>query len=186
MNNLNNINKKNSFKVPENYFDNFSKELETRISEENLKKQFGNKNPFTVPENYFETFSVNKKNPERKIVRLITPWLSAAAGIIIIFALWQFLLTEVDKNKHAETNDTLISTHLNFFADNQIQIDENDIKYLEPEINAYIDETDANRLYEYSNDDTSEEMINTDEETVYEYFIDYADDNDYTELLADL
>ncbi len=188
MNDLNNIKKENSFKVPENYFDNFSKELETRISEENLKKRFGNKNPFTVPENYFETFSVKNKRPERKIIKLITPWLSAAAGIIIIFALWQFLLNEVETNKHAETNDTLISTQMNFIADNQIQINENDIEYLEPELNAYIDETDASQLYEYANNENSDDIdiVNTDDETVYEYFIDYADDNDYTELLAEL
>ena len=186
MNNLNNINKENNFKIPENYFDTFSQELETRISEENLKKRFGNKKPFTVPNNYFKIFSVKYKKNERKIIKLIIPWLSAAAGIIIIFALWQFLLTEVNKNKHTETNDTLISTHLNLIADNQIQINENDIEYLEPEINAYIDETDASQLYEYTNNESSDDILNTDNETVYEYFIDYADDNDYTELLAEL
>ena len=186
MNELNNINKENAFKVPENYFDNFSKELETRISEENLKKKFGNKNPFAVPENYFTNFSVKKNKQKGKIIRFMKPWLSAAAGIIIIFALWQFLLTGIENNNHASNTDSIYSKSSNLATANQLNINNIDIKYLEPEVNAYIDESDANEIYEYTNDDTSGELTNSDDETVYDYFIDYADDNDINELIAEL
>lgn len=186
MNELNNINKNNAFKVPEDYFENFSAELETLISEENLKKKFGNKNSFNVPENYFETFSITKTKSEKNIFRIIRPWLSAAAGIIIVFALWQFLLTGIDKNNHAQNNDSINKINSYIIANNQININDSDLQYLEPEVNEYIDGTDASQLYEYANDETKEDKISVDDETVYEYFVDYADDNDYTELLAGL
>ncbi|MCF6183761.1 MAG: hypothetical protein L3J56_03885 [Bacteroidales bacterium] len=189
--NLNNINNNNAFKVPENYFDNFSQEIETRIFEENIKKQFGNKNPFKVPENYFKDFksdiSAKPKSNFAKIIRITKPWLSAAAGIIIIFTLWQFLLTGIEnKNNQTGNNDSLKSKNNIVIANYQPEINTVDIKYLEPEINAYIDETDADQIYEDVNEDNNETKINSDDETVYQYFIDYADDNDYTELLAEL
>jgi len=186
MKELNNINKNKAFKVPKNYFENFSIELETRISEENLKKKIGNKNPFTVPENYFETFSAAKNKSERTVFQIIKPWLSAAAGIIVVFALWQFLLNGIDKNNHAQNIDNINKINSYIIANNQININDSDIEYLEPEVNAYIDGTDANQIYEYANDETQEDKISVDDETIYEYFVDYADDNDYTELLADL
>ena len=191
MKNFNNINNNSAFKVPENYFENFSQKIETRIFEENIKKQFGNKNPFNVPENYFENFKSDifgkRKNKFARIIKITRPWLSAAAGIIIIFTLWQFLLTGIEnKNNHAEDNDSLKSENTFVIANYQSDINTIDIKYLEPEINAYIDEADVDQIYEDVNEDNSEVKINSDDEIVYQYFIDYADDNDYTELLADL
>ncbi|RLD51527.1 MAG: hypothetical protein DRI94_05805 [Bacteroidetes bacterium] len=187
MKNLNDITKNNAFNVPENYFDTFAAELEARISEENLKNQFGNRNFFSVPENYFKNFKVQMNPKKGKIIQLIKPWLSAAAGIIIIFALWQFLLTDIiNTNKQAQNHDSLQTNNSTVIANNTLSIDDIDIKYLDPEINAYIDEADANTIYEYTDDSEQETVTNTDDETIYEYYIDYADDNDITELLADL
>ncbi len=187
MKNLNDITKNNAFNVPENYFESFSLELESRISEENLKKKFGNKNPFRVPINYFENFTVQLNSKKGKIIQLLKPWLSAAAGIIIIFALWQFLLTDIiNTNKQAQNHDSLQTNNSSFIANNTLNIDDIDIKYLDPEVNAFIDETDASQIYEYTNEDSSEETVNPEDESTYEYFIDYADDNDFTELLAEL
>lgn len=185
MKNINDI--KNVFKVPENYFDNFTEELEARISEDYLKNRFGNKNPFIAPENYFNNFKVKINREKAKIIRLVRPWLSVAAGIIIIFALWQFLLNDIlNNNKQALNKNSLSNNKTEIIANNKVDLDKIDIKYLVPEINAYIDETDANTIYEYADDTEQETIINTDEEAVYEYYIDYADDTDITDLLADL
>ncbi len=185
MNELNNIDKNSGFKVPENYFNNFSEELEARISEEYLKKNFGNKNPFIIPENYFERFVINNKSRKGKIIKLIKPWLSAAAGIIIIFALWQFLLTGIEnKTEQAQNNDT-ISDNI-YFAENTFNFDSAAIQISEDELNTYIDETDPNSIYEYTTDENDDKEIDTDIETLYEYYIDNTDDTDYSEILAEL
>ena len=60
-------NKNNGFEIPNNYFQNLSIEMETRVTEEQLKDKFGNKNPFSVPQNYFISFSVNRKKNKSSI-----------------------------------------------------------------------------------------------------------------------
>ncbi len=185
MKSLNNINKKNPFKVPKSYFENFNRELKTKISEEYLKKNIGNENPFTLPENYFENFSPevlqNKKREKGKVIKLLKPWFSAAAGIIVIFALWQFLLTNIDSYK---ANNENISKTEN--SQNLAEINNDDLQYLEPEIDAYINEVDISNIYEYANDENDKSLTDTDDEAAYEYFIDYTDDYEYTEIIAEL
>ncbi len=185
MDNLKDINKNNAFKVPENYFDNFSEELETRIAEENLKKKFGNKNPFGIPENYFNNFKVQIK--KQKIIQILKPWFSAAAGIIIVFALWQFVLSGLFNQKNTALKvDSLKINDVSFIAVNKIQFDNIDTTYIEPEINAYIDESDIESLVILSETENPELEMTEDEEIVYDYYIDYSDDVDYSEFLADL
>ena len=77
MANLKDINKNNSFEVPENYFDDFSAEIQTKISEELLKDRFGNENPFSVPKNYFENFKARTgKDAVISSFQKIKPYLS--------------------------------------------------------------------------------------------------------------
>ncbi len=185
MKSLNNINKENTFRVPEKYFEDFNKEIKTKISEEYLKQNIGKENPFIVPEDYFENFSPeifrNKKRAKGKVIKLLKPWFSAAAGIIVIFALWQFLLTNTDIYK---ANNKNIPKTEN--SQNLAEINNNDLQYLEPEIDAYINEVDINNIYEYTNDDSDKNTEYTDNDAVYEYFIDYTDDYEYTEIIAEL
>ncbi|NPA68670.1 MAG: hypothetical protein GXO50_08685 [Chlorobi bacterium] len=181
MSKLNDIKKENAFKIPEDYFNNFSRELETRISEEKLKKQFGNKNPFTVPENYFENFSIKITNHKTKIIQIIKPVISVAAGIIVIFALWQIIFTKINHENNIAGNITDTNKIVN-------KINNTNIKYSENEIDIYINELDINTIYEYTenNEQDDYEITDRNDETVYQYFVDYADDNDYTELIAEL
>ncbi len=92
----------NGFNTPHNYFENFNTELQTRIIEEQLKDKFGNKNPFSVPVNYFQNITANikeSKKPSVKIIQLLKPYLSIAAGILFVFGIWQVLLTNIDNSK---------------------------------------------------------------------------------------
>ena len=92
---MNERNKNNPFKIPENYFEGFNNRLMDRLSEQgsNIPKQDG----FLVPENYFESLHGNifKKMEagETKIIRLNTykkyyyAAASVAALILVVFTL---------------------------------------------------------------------------------------------------
>ena len=58
MKKINDIKMKNTFGVPEGYFDSLKDQIQTGIIEEKLKEEYGNKHPFIVPDDYFEKFSL--------------------------------------------------------------------------------------------------------------------------------
>jgi len=99
MPNLSDIPKKNPFKTPDGYFDDFTRDLETKISEARIAEKCGKKLPFSVPENYFRklTEKITKQAEQKgsskgKIIRLFAPYAAAAAALILIFSLWNGLL----------------------------------------------------------------------------------------------
>ena len=180
----------NGFKTPENYFENFNHELETRMIEENLKERFGNKNPFTVPKNYFLNFSVHlnrTKKSSGKVIQMLKPYLSIAAGIIIMFGIWQILLTNIDSSEHvAGKIDTITTNNTVLLSDNTLNLDDVEISDLNEQFETYIDESDATALFVYTEEETESFEIDATEEEIYDYLMDYADDEDYAEILASL
>jgi hypothetical protein len=111
MTNLSDIPKKNPFKTPNGYFDDFTRDLETKISEERIAEKCGKKLPFSVPENYFSEFTekitertVLRKSSKRKIIPLLAPYAAAAAALIIIFSLWNGLLQNRLSDKNTAQN----------------------------------------------------------------------------------
>ena len=77
---MDNLNKKENFKVPKGYF----KDFNTNLS---LKKR---SNPFIVPSNYFEDFKINTKKikSQRKSINLKKMIMPVAASIIFGFFIW--------------------------------------------------------------------------------------------------
>ncbi|MCF6366476.1 MAG: hypothetical protein L3J35_09785 [Bacteroidales bacterium] len=189
MKKTNNI-QNNGFKTPENYFKNINDELQIRIAEEQLKKRFGNKNPFSVPENYFFSFSVNIKDeqkPERKIIQSLKPYFSIAAGIILIVGIWQILLTNIDNSETiSNVIDTVTENNPDIFANNTLNFEDIDTTDLNTEVENIIYENDANSLIAFTEDNFDNYEIDVDDESISEYLIDYADDEDYEEILASL
>ncbi len=168
----------NPFKTPENYFENFSEEMQIRISEENLKDKFGNSIPFKVPENYFENSKKMfieriketnriKKNP----ILLLKPYLSIAAGLLVVLAVWQLVLSNFNFN-----NSTLSNT--NTIEINNEKDNSQTAKIYEDEIILYTEEATilevVNETPEIEND-----TLNNDE--TIDYLADYID---YSDLLA--
>lgn len=80
---MDNLNKKENFKVPKGYF----KDFNTNLS---LKKR---SNPFIVPSNYFEDFQINTKKikSQRKSINLKKMIMPVAASIIFGFFIFNFL-----------------------------------------------------------------------------------------------
>lgn len=185
---LTDINKNSSFKVPDSYFESVTDEIQTRISEDILLKEFGNENPFNVPENYFNNFNIKiNKNRSSEIIQMLKPYLSIAAGIILVFVIWQITLNVLDnKNNITDLNDSLSFDQNIQYAD-ILDFSNVSTKEMEAEIDYYIEDTDANSLVVYTNEEIDNNTINTEQEAAYEYFIDYSDDySDYEELLAEL
>lgn len=186
---LSDIKKENSFGVPDGYFNSVTDQIQSKIAEEKLKDQYGNKNPFTVPQGYFQNFSVNTENSGKgKIISIFKPWLSIAAGILIVFAAWQIVLTSLDTGESSLTSvDTSDFTEQLQYAEifDFSNINDSD---LEDAITDYIQEYDEETINaittEKLEDDTE---ISEENEIIYEYYIDYSDDySDYEELLAEL
>lgn len=169
--------KSNSFKTPENYFSNFSKDLQVRISEEKLKDKFGNENSFSVPKDYFKNFSVNlKANKKRNVFQLLKPYISIAAGIIIVFGIWQIILSNFDNNAFVKNNDSITIEKNNNFED--VEFADN--------IDYYIDELDLASIQDINFGDEEDVNIDANDDEISEYLIDYADDTDFDEILASL
>lgn len=68
-----------------------------------LLDQIGKKQPFSVPENYFEKFPAElqkkvKSEPAGKppVLKVLRPYISIAAGFLLVFALWQLVLQKLD------------------------------------------------------------------------------------------
>ena len=182
------INKNSSFKVPETYFESVTDEIQTRISEDILLKEFGNESPFNVPENYFKNFNIKIiKNRSSDIIQMLKPYLSIAAGIIFVFVIWQITLSVLDnQNNITELNDSSLFDQNIQFAE-IIDFSNVSTKEMEAEIDYYIEDTDANSLIAFTNEELDNNTISTEQEAAYEYFIDYSDDySDYEELLAEL
>lgn len=120
--------KKNSFTVPENYFENFSDEINSIVKTENEGEILpdiilsSSKNVFEVPENYFESFprqilEAAKSADENKIVKLevkeferrefrkILVSFSVAASLIFVFNVINHQPEQL--NKHVEAKDFL-------------------------------------------------------------------------------
>jgi len=175
--------KNNTFKTPENYFNNFNNEIKIRIIEEQLKDKFGNENPFSVPKDYFQTFSVElKKETQRKarVIQILKPYISIAAGIIIIFGIWQIIFSNIDKiNTVAEINDTTM-------IENNINFDDIEFDDLNENIDKYLDGEDIIAVINYEEEPEQEIDVNVDEDEISEYLIDYIDEADFEEILASL
>lgn len=117
MPNLSDMPKKNPFKTPAGYFDDFTRDLETKMCEEGIAEKCGKSLPFSVPENYFANFtekiteqSVLKKNSKGKVIRMLAPYAAAAAALIIIFSLWNGLLQNRLTDKHTAKNTEITKT----------------------------------------------------------------------------
>lgn len=135
--------KKNVFSVPENYFDNFSAALETKLFTESLPKDTG----YIVPENYnFELKNINSR--KTLIIRLVKIS-TIAASIFIGFGIFNFIKTKqhqklekqnqfeiINYLSQEEFTDTeeIISTHPD------LSYNENSYKYSNEEINQYLKE----------------------------------------------
>ncbi len=176
------INTKNQgFKTPNNYFNGFSDEIKTRIYEEKLKEKFGKKNPFSVPDTYFENFipkNENKKQKSQKIFEILKPYLTIAAGIVVVIAMWQFILSKTNvKTTVINKEETTIGNKQNF--------DEYDMLELYSITENYIYEGDIVSLSEPNEEETKFE-INANEDEISNFLTDYSDDYDINEILASL
>ena len=120
------IGNQNVFKTPENYFNDFQKELETKIVEEKLKEKFGNLNPFSVPDDYFENLdykiSVIKSDKKISTFTLIKPYLSIAACLIIVFGIWQIFFTNFDFDEKYTINEIETQDTVNIY-ENYVSMD---------------------------------------------------------------
>lgn len=111
MSHINDIPKDNPFKMPDGYFDDFSRDLETKIKEEYIREICGKDLPFELPEQYFEKFSENLNSklhsPDRTrtdLIRRLALYPAAAAVLLLLIMLWQGLL-----ENQAPQDETIIT-----------------------------------------------------------------------------
>lgn len=176
----NNIKNKNAFQVPENYFDNLGAVIETKIAEEKIIESFGKELPFSVPKNYFTKLSdsiidtkITANNNSSNIFQILKPYLSIAAGLLIVFGIWQVILSNFE-NENPISNNKITA--------NKINIKNTSIEVL------LSDTVTQNEVADDIAYDSDEELIasvvyseNTDSEVpdndaTVEYLADYSDD----------
>lgn len=174
-------NNKTGLKTPENYFDSFSEEIKVKVSEEKIKQKFGNNNPFSVPGNYFENFVAKKENIKKKvkIIEILKPYLSIAAGLVIVVGLWQFILTKT------KTEQTAIKTE-ETSVNNEFYFEDIDISEINQTAENYIYNEDIIAISGFFENTEKEIQINVTEEEISDFLSDYTDDYDVNEILASL
>ena len=128
--NLSKIKKENPFKVPDNYFDDFSARLQIKLDAETGKRK-------------------------NKIIQFIKPALGLAAGFALIFMLAYWPLTTFTKKQLAKNSSEEIETSEMLYASMVEGIDENSFYALLDDPNGteqFNDEDLANFVNTYSSD----------------------------------
>lgn len=117
---MNDLNKNNPFKTPENYFEKLSGTLKERLSEEELK--LPEKDGFALPDGYFEDLPAaikQKLNTEQtKVVQLYAykKYYWAAAAVAAVFLLTLGLNWNADQE--ASWDDIAITDIDTYFENN--------------------------------------------------------------------
>lgn len=123
------LNNKGGFNVPNDYFEQSSKNILANINKANFLNSHKNENGFTIPENYFETnkeyiLSKIKQKNIRKI-SLFTDWKFAGGIAALLIATATILFVLNRNNKSFEANIDKISNEemVNYLAKNDIKME---------------------------------------------------------------
>jgi hypothetical protein len=178
--------KRNSFGIPEGYFDSFQDQIQAKIAEEKLMDTYGNANPFAVPEGYSRILTAAKhEHKEGRLLSMLKPWMSVAAGILVVFAIWQIVLNSINTSEGsiAANDSTQLTEYSEIFDFSNLNDD--DLAQVAAD---YMYEYDDEALYQLSGEESENNTeLSINEEIIYEYYIDYSDDySDYEDLLAEL
>lgn len=143
--------KKDVFKTPRNYFDDFENDLMVKISEEKLP----NENGLQLPQDYFDNFEdqilsqVQKKQQTKlvvmKLVRTIT---TIAAMFVIYFGVYNLLNDDkltFDSVSESEINDWIVAKNIEIDEKTMAELIVIDNKKVELEISNFTE----NDLIEY-------------------------------------
>lgn len=152
---------KETYKLPENYFEDFQNQLQAQIE---LEQVLGTdkKSGFTVPEDYFSMLSRKlsqiPSQPQPKVIRLkprYWPVISIAATALLIFGLWfnniddttdSLELDDIAAYLDTESSDLYTEDILSLLSEEDLntivlndesQPDEDILNYLENYSNSY-------------------------------------------------
>lgn len=115
--------KLNGFKTPEDYFDSFTDNLMTKLSEElTIEKKVDG---FTIPDAYFDSLYQNIQNkthtPESKVIKLNALkkyyYVAAVAAVVLIF-----IGISLTNKTEITFDDIAISDIENYFDDNELDM----------------------------------------------------------------
>jgi hypothetical protein len=115
--------KLNGFKTPEDYFDSFTDNLMTKLSEElTIEKKVDG---FTIPDAYFDSLYQNIQNkihtPESKVIKLNALkkyyYVAAVAAVVLIF-----IGISLTNKTEITFDDIAISDIENYFDDNDLDM----------------------------------------------------------------
>ncbi len=115
--------KLNGFKTPEDYFDSFTDNLMTKLSEElTIEKKVDG---FTIPNTYFDSLYQNIQNkihtPESKVIKLNALkkyyYVAAVAAVVLIF-----IGISLTNKTEITFDDIAISDIENYFDDNELDM----------------------------------------------------------------
>jgi hypothetical protein len=148
------------FKIPENYFEEFSDKLFSKITENSIPKETG----FKAPNTYFDDledailFTVEKTTNKRKTkIRLLTTISSIAAALLLYLGIAKYKqsnsvtfdsITVTDIQAYIEAGNMSIDTYALASIDETINLDElleNSLS--DKEINAYLNTVDTEFIF---------------------------------------
>jgi len=168
---LSDIKNQNPFRTPDDYFDDFQRDIETRIAEEHIRNLCGRENPFVVPAHYFEMTSNNLRPKHKpKIFSILKPIFAAAAALIFGLLIWNITVSKTEQlitTAHIEVSDYKLNIKSEFIIDQELQ---------DVIIEEYLADVDENLVAEYFNEEDSvfgTEHTETTDDEIVEYLTDY-------------
>jgi hypothetical protein len=172
------------FKTPDDYFENLTSEIHTKMVEENLKEKFGNKSPFSVPEGYFENMKGQAFVKPIGFIRVIKPYISVAAAIIILAGIWQIFITNLDINNYSKViTDT--SNKNSLYTDNLLNLNKIEKSEIDETAELYMDLIDNETIFNLSESLNNQIVSQNVDESVYDYFVDYDSGLDYVDYVIE-
>jgi hypothetical protein len=175
------------FKVPQNYFEDLSSEIRIKILEDGLKEDYGSKAPFSVPKGYFESIDPESyKIPKKSIVHFLKPYISIAAGIILIAGIWQIVAVNLDLTDGSTSNLDTSKDKDSLYAEFVVDLTTIDTIEIEKKAELYLYEMDNESVYGISESDYQKTSETGDQdESIYDYFVDYDSGLDYIDFLTE-
>jgi len=175
------------FKVPQNYFEDLSSEIRIKILEDGLKENYGSKSPFSVPKWYYESIDPESyKVSKKSIVHFLKPYISIAAGIILIAGIWQIIAVNLDLKDNSTTNFDSSKVKDSLYVEFVVDLTKIDTTEIDKKAELYLYEMDNESVYgitETENQKTTE--TEDQDESIYDYFVDYDSGMDYIDFLTE-
>jgi hypothetical protein len=170
------------FKTPAKYFQTVELEIEHKIIEDAIKERCGNTLPFKIPDRYFDSINpeifIYRKKPA---IKFLKPYISIAAGILLLAGIWQIIINQIDSFDIKALRNNPVQQ--GYSINNNVTLSDIDLEGLNEEAEIFLYDMDQPTILSISEQATNQTQTNDD--LVYDFFIDYDSGVEYIDYITE-